>query len=230
MENRRASGTVRSTGRLPRLGQGKRSERHRFRRTGAVLLRHGRDAMQGTRIEYAVERDGLRTCANCFLTCLAVTADNAEQITRPGRARRKIENEGFNCLARRGRNFKRNFGHGKAAPADGPTGPNLFAFALHAVLQCACALWQQCRRQLVTRDGLFRELQAALRWHPFPDWPTLLAAVRDGRAAGLGLASRQLRAGSVRRAVGRGLGTRRTRCGDRATAQPAIRRSRRAAS
>ncbi len=145
-------------------------------------LRKGRDALRGTWLEYAVERDGKRTCANSFFTGLAVTADNAERIARAGRARWKIENGGFNCLARHGRNFKRNFGHGKEGPANVPAVPNLFAFALHAVVQCVCALWQQCRRQPVTRRALFRELQVALRWFRFPDRPTLLAAVRDGRA------------------------------------------------
>ncbi len=181
-ESRRGSGAVRSTGWLPRRGKGKRSERHRFRRTAAVPLRQGRDALQGTWLEYAVERDGKRTCANSFFTGLAVTADNAERIARAGRARWKIENGGFNCLARHGRNFKRNFGHGKEGLANVPAVPNLFAFALRAVLQCVCALWQQCRRQPVTRRALFRELQVALRWFRFPDRPTLLAAVRAGRA------------------------------------------------
>ena len=145
------------------------------------------------------QRGGKRTFAS-----LAVTADNAGRIARAGRARWKVENEGFNCLARHGRNCKRNFGHGKDGPANVPAVPNPFAFALHAVVQCVCALWQQCRRQLVTRQALFRELQAALRWFRFPGWPTLLATVRAaGLPAGRGLDSAQFRAGSVRRAADR---------------------------
>ncbi len=182
LESRRASGAVRSTGWLPRRGKGQRCERHRFRRTAAVPLRKGREALRGTWIEYAVERGGKRTCASSFFTGLAVTADNAERIARAGRARWKIENEGFNCLARHGRNCKRNFGHGKEGLASVLAVLNLFAFALHAVVQCVCALRQQCRRQPVTRRALFRELQVALRWFRFPDRPTLLAAVRAGRA------------------------------------------------
>ncbi len=207
-ESRRASGAVRSTGWLPRRGKGKRSERHRFRRTAAAPLRKGRDALQGTWIEYAVERDGKRTCASSFFAGLAVTADNAERIARAGRARWKIENEGFNCLARHGRNCKRNFGHGEDGPANVPAVPNLFAFALRAVLQCVCALWQQCRRQPVTRRALFRELQVAPRWFRFPDRPDAAGGgARRTRASGLpgslGLDSAQFRAGSVRPASGR---------------------------
>ncbi len=190
LENRQARG-----------GPGKRSERHRLRWTDAVPLCKGPEARQGTWIEYAVERGDKRTCTNSFFTSLAVTANNVERTARGGQARWKIENEGFNCLARHGCNF----GHGKAALSNVLAALNLFAFALHAVLQCVCALWRQCRRKLVTRRGLFRQLQAALQWFCFPDWPTLLAAVRDARVpAGRGLASAQLRAGSVRRAVDRG--------------------------
>ncbi len=112
-----------------------------------------------TWIEYAAERGGKRTYANWFFTSLAVTTDNAERIARVGWARWKIENEGFNCLARHGCNF----GHGKAAPANVTVVLSLFAFVLHAVLQCVCALWRQCRCKRVTRRDLFKELRVALR-------------------------------------------------------------------
>ena len=39
-------------------------------------------------------------------------------IARAGRARWKIENEGFNCLARHGYNIKRNFGQDRAVIED----------------------------------------------------------------------------------------------------------------
>ncbi len=150
------AGAVRSAGWLPRPGPGKRSERHRFRRAAAAPLRKGRGALHGTWIEYAVKHGGKRTCANSCFTSLEVPANNAERIARAGLARRKIENEGFNCLARHGRNFERKFGHGKAEPANVPAVLNLFASVLHAVLECVCALRQQCRRKQVTRRGLFR--------------------------------------------------------------------------
>ncbi len=49
---------------------------------------------------------------NCLFTGLEVTADNAERIARAGRACWKIENEGFNSLARGGCNC--NLEHPKA--------------------------------------------------------------------------------------------------------------------
>ena len=43
------------------------------------------------------------------------------------------------------RNRKRNFGHGSNGLANLLATLNLFAFALHGVLDCACELWRQCR-------------------------------------------------------------------------------------
>ncbi len=161
-------------------------------------LRQGRDALQGTWIEYAVERDGKRTCASSFFTSLAVSADNAERIARAGRARWKIENEGFNCLARHGRNCKRNFGHGK----DGPTG-------------LADAAGGGARR---TRASGLPGGRATGAWTP----RSFVPAASGQRPA--------VKAGYRRSASGRGLGTRRTRDAGRATALPAVRPSRGAAS
>ncbi len=210
-ESRRASGAVRSTGWLPRRGKGKRSERHRFRRTAAAPLHQGREALRGTWLEYAVERDGKRTCASSFFTGLAVTADNAERIARAGRARWKIENEGCNCLARHGRNCKRNFGHGKDALANVPAVPNLFAFALHAVVQCVGAVRLRAVAAVPAPAGhaprpVPGAVPGAAGRAALVPLPGLADAAGGGtrrtRASGLpgsrGLDSAQFRAGSVR--------------------------------
>ncbi len=144
--------------RVPAAGRGRDPRRHERGRAqaglraatppsaGSPLTAPGcRPAAPSCRATTCTERDGKRTCASSFFTGLAVTADNAERIARAGRARWKIENEGFNCLARHGRNFKRNFGHGKEGLANVPAVPNLFAFALHAVLQCVwCSASARC--------------------------------------------------------------------------------------
>ena len=63
----------------------------------------------GSRVRHP---NGKRTYTNTFFTSLEVTAANVADIARAGRARWKIENEGFN-VARHGYNIKRNFGHGR---------------------------------------------------------------------------------------------------------------------
>ena len=129
---------MRSTGWLKTRNRKKQVERHRFRWMNGVAVRDSDDAVEGAWIEYAIERKGKRTYTNTFFTSLEVTADNVAAIARAGRARWKIENEGFNCLARHGYNLKRNFGHGSDGLANLLATLNLFAFALHAVLDCVC--------------------------------------------------------------------------------------------
>ena len=95
--------------------------------------------------------------------------------------------ECVNCLARHGYNIKRNFGHGRDGLVNLVATLNLFAFALHAVMDCGSDLSRQCRQQA----GLLREtaLPHAMVLLPLPDRP-----VRDHapetRAAGPAPASR----------------------------------------
>src|ERR1700722_13172989 len=53
------------------------------------------------------------TYRNSFITDLPVERDNVAQLAACGRARWKIENEGFNVLKTKGYNLEHNFGHGK---------------------------------------------------------------------------------------------------------------------
>ena len=79
-------------------------------------------------------------------------------IARLGRARWKVENEGFNCLARHGYNSKRNFGHGSHGLANLLATLNLFACALHTLLDCLRGLWRQCRDEAGPRRTCFEDL------------------------------------------------------------------------
>ena len=108
-------------------------------------LRDSDDAVLGTWIEFPIQRHGERTYSNTFCTRLEVTADNVAASARLGRARWKIENETFNCLARHGYNSKRNFGHGRHGLANLLATLNLFAFALHTLLDGLQGVWRQCR-------------------------------------------------------------------------------------
>ena len=51
----------------------------------------------------------------------------------------------FNCLTCQGYNLKHNFGHGSRGLANLLATLNLFAFALHTLLDGLRGLWRQCR-------------------------------------------------------------------------------------
>lgn len=136
---------IRSSGWMKTRNRHKRVDRRPFRRTNGLPVRDSDDAVPGAWVELEIERNGERTYTNTFFTSLRVWADNVAAIARARRARRRIEDEGFSCLARHGHNIKRSFGHGSKGMANLLATRNPFAFALHAVLDCVSDLWRQGR-------------------------------------------------------------------------------------
>ena len=128
-------------------------ERHRFRWMPGLPVRDGDDAVTGTWLEFAIQRQGKCTYINSFFTSLEVAADNVAQIAQAGRARWKIESEHCNTLTNHGYRFQHNFGHGKDGLA------NLLAFTLHSVLDCVCDHWCRGRARSGTRREFFEELR-----------------------------------------------------------------------
>lgn len=86
-------------------------------------------------------------------------------IARAGRTRWMIEEE-FNYFARHGYDF----GHGKQGLANLLATRNLFAFALHKVLDCQNKLWRQCRAEAGTRRNFFDQLRFLAERIYFADW------------------------------------------------------------
>ena len=166
-----------STGWVRTRNQRQQVEHHRYQWRNNVPLRAGDDALKGTWIDFEICRNGQRTYHNSFFTSLEVTADNVAAIARAGRARWKIENEQFNCLARQGYHLKHNFGHGRQGLANLLATLNLFAFALHAVLDCVSELWRQCRARVGTRRKFFATLGFLTEWFCFRSWTALFETV-----------------------------------------------------
>ena len=64
------------------------------------------------------------------------------QLAACGRARWKIENEGFNVLKTNGYNLEHNFGHGKRNLSMVLAILNLLAFACHTVCELGGGKWR----------------------------------------------------------------------------------------
>lgn len=172
---------IHSSGWLKTRNRHQQVERQRFRWMNGLPVRDSEDAVLGSWVEFVIERNGERTYTNTFFTSLEVTADNVAAIARAGRARWKIENEGFNCLARHGYNLKRNFGHGSHGLANLLATLNLFAFALHAVLDCVSELWRQGRACVGPRRKFFATLGFLTEWFCFSSWTALFETVARKR-------------------------------------------------
>ena len=163
-----------STGWIHTRNRNRQSELHRYRWVHHLPVRDSADAAQGTWIECAIQRRGQRTYYNTFFTSLHVTAENVAEIARLARARWKVENEAFNCLTCQRYNLKHNFGHGSRGWANLLATLNLFACALHTLLDGLRGLWRQGRDEAGTRRNFCNALRCLAQRYWFPNWTSLL--------------------------------------------------------
>ena len=170
---------IHSSGWIKARNHKQQVERHRYRWMNGVPVRDSAAAVLGSWVEFVIERNGERTYTNTFFTSLQVTADNVAEIARVGRARWKIENEGFNCLARHCYNLKRNFGHGSKGLANLLATLNLCAFALHEIQDCACERWRRCRELAGPRREFFEQLRFLTQWFCFRCWTALFETLLE---------------------------------------------------
>ena len=165
-----------------KVKQGPRFVTHRYRWLEDVPLRDGRDAMivNWLQIEI-VDPAGKTTYRNSFVTDLPVTAANVAELAACGRARWKIENEGFNTLKTKGYNLEHNFGHGKQHLAAVLATMNLLAFAMHTVADLVDKAWALTRKAVGPRKRFFEDLRAITTYLAFPTWAALVQTLRTGQ-------------------------------------------------
>ena len=112
------------------------------------------------------------------MTNLPVDHHNVREIAKSGRARWKVENEGFNVL-KQGDHLDRNFGHGSENPASVLLVLDLLAFAMHTACDLAETAWQDARQAAGGRDWMFRQLQVLAARMVFEARASLLDVVAD---------------------------------------------------
>ena len=158
-----------------KLRKGKKTETRRYRWIEGVPLREGKDAMMVNWIGLEiVDAKGRVTYTTAWVTSLPVAKDNVAEIAACGRARWKIENEGFNVMKNHGYELEHNFGHGEMFLAMMLAGLNLLAFAWHSVLDLLEPPWQAAREAAAKRTSFFAHLLTLTIYAVFPSWPVFL--------------------------------------------------------
>ena len=106
-----------------------RGERREYEWVTGVPLNGSPDSPLINFIQFRIVEDsGKVNYRNAWVTDLVPTTDNIVQLVRAGRARWKIENEGFNTLKNQGYHLKHNFGHGDRHLSEALFVVNLLAF------------------------------------------------------------------------------------------------------
>src|SRR5205823_10784991 len=95
-----------------------------------------------------------------------IKAKNIASLAARGRARWKIENEGFNVQKNRGYELEHNYGHGQNSLSMVFYLLNILAFTLHQILEITDTLYQRAKEH----EGGLRYLWEKLRTL-FDIWP-----------------------------------------------------------
>jgi hypothetical protein len=112
---------------------------------------------------------------SAWITSHELTPQTVVEVVAAGRARWKVENEGFNVLKNQGYHFEHNYGHGQQHLAAVLLTLLFLAFLFHTVLHLSCPMYQAIRRALGARRNFFNDLRALTRYFYFPSWDEMIA-------------------------------------------------------
>jgi len=156
---------------------GRRYEQWRYHWVVQVPLRAGADALRVNWLEVTVVREdtGEQVYHNAWITSHELTAEMVGDVADAGRARWKVENEGFNVLKNQGYAFEHNFGHGEQHLSAVLLTLLFLAFLFHSVLHLTCALYAAIRKAVGARRNFFDHLRALTIFFYFDGWDELIA-------------------------------------------------------
>ena len=130
-------------------------------------------------MHYRIVRAGTPTYQNAWVTDLVPTAGSVARIVRAGRARWKIENEGFNTLKNQGYHLEHNFGHGDKYLSEAFFLLNLLAYFMHQIFELVDGLYQQVRAGFGSRREFWGAVRATFRLFLFPSWDQVLVRMNS---------------------------------------------------
>ena len=99
------------------------------------------------------------------------------QLVKGGRARWKVENEGFNTLKNQGYHIEHNFGHGHQNLSMIFFFLNLLAFFVHQIFELTDLYYQKCRVQFSAHKKFWNQLRCTIRILLFKTWEELLSFI-----------------------------------------------------
>lgn len=142
-----------------------------------VDLTAGADSVQVNFCSLTILRNGKVTYKNGWITDIEITEENIEEIVSGGRARWKIENEGFNTLKNHGYHLEHNFGHGTNNLSETFFLLNLLAFFFHQIFQMCDGLYQETRSRFSARREFWNCIRSTFRLFIFRSWEELLERI-----------------------------------------------------
>jgi hypothetical protein len=147
---------------------------HLYEWLNDIPLNGYKDTYRVNYFEYHLIVNGKTTYHNSWVTDIYIDRNNITNLVRGGRARWKIENEGFNTLKNQGYHIKHNFGHGKKNLSMNFFLLNLLAFFMHQIFELTDLLYQKARAKFSARMEYWNYLRCTFRIILFNSWEKLL--------------------------------------------------------
>jgi hypothetical protein len=150
---------------------------HIYEWVNQIPLNGTKDAEQINFFDYQLVNKGQITYHNSWVTDIVIDANNVAQLVKGGRARWKVENEGFNTLKNQGYHIEHNFGHGRKNLSTIFFLLNLLAFFVHQILELTDLHYQRCRAKFSARKEFWNQLRCTFRILLFKNWQHLLSFI-----------------------------------------------------
>jgi hypothetical protein len=153
--------------------------RHIYTWLNDIPLNGQKDTVRVNYIDYrmiARDQDGTERIIyhNSWVTDLIITDENVEILSRGGRCRWKVENEGFNTLKNQGYHIDHNYGHGSSHLCFNFYVLTLLAFEFHQIFELTDSLYQDCRKKFGSKTHMWETLRSYIKILVFDTWDDLL--------------------------------------------------------
>jgi hypothetical protein len=120
------------------------------------------------------DQNGKQLYHNSWVTDLEVTKKNIAGLVKKGRARWKVENEGFNVQKNGGYELEHNYGHGQHNLSMVFYLLNILAFTLHQILEITDTLYKRAKEHAGGLRSLWEDLRAFFNRWPLKSWTRML--------------------------------------------------------
>jgi hypothetical protein len=150
---------------------------HIYEWVNEIPLNGTKDADDVNFFYYRLVDKGQITYRNSWVTDILIDENNVIQLVKGGRARWKVENEGFNTLKNQGYHIEHNFGHGQQNLSMNFFLLNVLAFFVHQIFELTDLHYQKCRAKFSARKEFWNQLRCTIRILLFKTWEHLLAFI-----------------------------------------------------
>jgi hypothetical protein len=154
-----------------------KGRKHIYEWENGLVLNGREDSVRVNFVEYTIIEKGKVNYRNSFVTDMEIREDNVKEIVLAGRARWKIENEGFNTLKNHGYHLEHNFGHGENNLSEAFFLLNLIAFFMHQIFELTDRMYREARSGFGSRREYWNIIRSVFKLFIFMNWEQVLERI-----------------------------------------------------